>query len=298
MSQSALAFSVIIPCRNHAAALSRCLDSVLSQRLEEPFEVLVVDSAADDEVVEVVARHPGARIVRSAQPLLPGPARNLGARNAHGAHLAFIDADCTAAEGWLAAALPVLKEGARVVGGAVLDGEPWHPVATIDNLMQFSDLAPRRPRAVSRLLPACNLAIAFGDFSLLGGFPQDAPAAGEDIVFCNRAAQRWPDRVVFCPAMRVRHFGRSTLRQLWSHQQTFGYARGAMSLELRPAYRRLGRWAIVAPVVALKRLSYLAVRAARWRPSALVAMVLFLPVLLFGLTAWCVGFRRGCRSGA
>jgi len=296
MVQKSPVVSVVIPCRNHAAALSRCLDSVMSQQLAEGFEVIVVDSAADDQVAAVVREHLQACLVRSTLPLLPGPARNLGARTARGVYAAFIDADCIAEAGWLAAALLALKAGARVVGGVVLQGNPWHPVASIDNLMQFSDLSGRRARGIARLLPSCNLGIAVSDFMLLGGFPAVALPAGEDVLFCQLASQRWPNHMLFCPTMRVRHFGRSTLRQLWSHQDMFGFARAMYGLELRPVYRRLGQWAILAPAVAVKRLAYMAVRAARWQPASLAAMMLFLPVLLFGMTAWCSGFYRGCRK--
>jgi glycosyltransferase involved in cell wall biosynthesis len=294
MDESAPVFSVVIPCRNHAAALSRCLGSVLAQDLDARFEVIVVDSASDEDVAAVVARHPGVRIVRSTEPLLPGQARNAGARSACGAYLAFIDADCSAAPGWLLAARRALQGGARVVGGPVLHGEPWHPVAVIDNLMQFSDMAAGRPRGASRLLPSCNLALARADFALLEGFPAVELPAGEDVLFCNRAAALWAPQMLFCPGMRVRHFGRSALRQLWSHQELFGFVRASYGLELDSSYRRLGRYALIAPAVGLKRMSYMAVRAARWQPLSLAAMVLFLPILLFGMAAWCAGFHRGC----
>jgi glycosyltransferase involved in cell wall biosynthesis len=290
--------SVVIPCRNHAAALSRCLASVVAQELDAQFEIIVVDSAADDEVAAVVAPQRTARILRSREPLTPGPARNLGAREAAGSLIAFIDADCVAERGWLAAAVLGLSSGSKMVGGAVLDGAPWRPVAFIDNLMQFADLSPGRPAGSSRLLPSCNLAIARRDFEVIGGFPAQAMTAGEDVLFCRRAAGLWPGNMTFIPTMRVRHFGRDTFGKLWAHQEAFGHARAAMGLELRPGYRRWGRHAWMAPAVGLKRLGYLAMRTARWRPAALGVMLLLMPVLLYAVAAWCVGFRRGCREGA
>jgi glycosyltransferase involved in cell wall biosynthesis len=291
------AVSVIIPCRNHAEALARCLDSVMSQQVDGTFEVIVVDAAADERVAEVVGRYPRARITRSAgngNPLLPGPARNLGASTAAGTYQAFIDADCAAAPGWLSAALSALKSGAVMAGGPVLHGKPWHPVAVIDNLMQFSDMGTGRPRGAARLLPSCNLAMAREEFETVGGFPAVDLAAGEDVLFCNRAADRWQDRMFFFPTMQVRHFGRSTLRELWAHQYRFGFVRAMYGLELSARHRRLGRFAVLAPAVGLKRLGYIAGRAVRWQPLSLLAMVLFFPILLLGMTAWCAGFHRGC----
>ncbi len=288
--------SVVIPCRDHARELARCLRTLVVQSCEGGFEIIVVDAAADPAVAAVVGCHPEVRIVRSPAALLPGAARNLGAENAKGRWLLFIDADCVAEPGWLPAAIAALAQGARLVGGSVRHGQPWHPVAVIDNLMQFSDLAPGRPGGAAPPLPSCNLAIARDDFLALGGFP-DLPA-GEDILFYNRAAGRWPGQTRFVPAMRVRHFGRATLRQLWRHQELFGFARGLYGLELKPVYRHLGRFALIAPAVGVKRLSYLVQRAGRWHPVSLVQMTLFLPILLYAMGAWCYGFRRGCRQWA
>jgi glycosyltransferase involved in cell wall biosynthesis len=288
--------SVVIPCRYHASVLARCLDSVCAQRTAAEFEIVVVDADADDAIAAVVRGFPQARIVRCRDGLLPGAARNLGASQARGTWLAFIDADCVAEDDWLENALAALAAGARVVGGSVSDGQKCHPIAVTDNLLQFSDLSPGRPAGPSRLLPSCNLGISREDFDRLGGFPPALLAAGEDILFCYRAAKRWADKLVFEPRMRVRHFGRTSLGQFWTHQERFGHARGAYGLELQPAHRRLGRHAITAPAIAAKRVSYLVCSALRWQPVSIFRMILLSPILLFGLAAWCRGFRRGCRE--
>lgn len=288
--------SVVIPCRRHASVLARCLNSVRAQRTAAEFEIIVVDAETDDAIATVVSGFPQARIVRSRDGLLPGAARNLGASQARGTWIAFIDADCIAEDDWLDAGLTVLAAGARMVGGSVIDAQRWHPIAVTDNLLQFSHLSPARPAGPSELLPSCNLGIARVDFDRLGGFPAVSLAAGEDILFCHRAARRWPHKLVFEPRMRVRHFGRTTLGELWRHQERFGHARGVYGLELKPIHRRLGRRAIAAPAIAVKRMSYLFSNALRWQPGSIFRIVLLSPILLFGLAAWCRGFRRGCRE--
>lgn len=290
--------SIVIPCRDHSAELARCLQSLRSQTFGGDIEIVVVDAGLDDAVGTIAQRHSLVRVVRGGQRLLPGEARNLGAANARGRLLCFIDADCTAQAGWLAAAVHALGRGARLVGGPVLHGEPWHPIATIDNLMQFSDVPAGRPAGPSQLLPSCNLGISREDFHALGGYPALDFPAGEDGLFCNRAAAHWPGALVFVPAMRVRHFGRNTLRRLWTHQRTFGQARARYGLGVTSAYRRLGRTAVLAPVVALRRIAYVALRAAQWPPVSLVALVLGFPILVFGMAAWCRGFYLGSQSSA
>jgi len=285
--------SIIVPCRNHAFALDRCLASLAEQGSCQEIEVIVIDSSSDEQAVAVVARHPGVRLYRSQERLLPGQARNLGASKAAGRYLAFIDADCTAESGWVAALANALESGSRVVGGAVLQGYSWHPVSIVDNLMQFVDLHPKRARGSTDLLPGCNLAIARIDFEAIGGFPNIDLPAGEDVLFCTKAQSRWPDGNVFEPRMRVRHFGRTGLKEFWLHQDCFGFCRGAYALKLQPLHRAMGRYAIIAPAVGLKRLYYLLSRATH-HPDSLALLCLLMPLLLVGIYAWSLGFRRGC----
>jgi GT2 family glycosyltransferase len=224
---------------------------------------------------------------------MPGQARNFGANKAMGKFLAFIDADCVAEPNWMGTLLAALENGHTAVGGAVLQGDRWNPVSQIDNLMQFVDLHPARPEGPASLLPSCNLAISKQAFDAIGGFPELKLPAGEDVLFCANVRSQWKESLYFEPAMRVRHFGRAGLRDFWRHQVLFGYCRGVYALELRPAYRLIGRNWIFAPAVALKRLSYLLSHAAG-HPASFVRMIVLLPLLFVGVTAWCIGFRRGC----
>ena len=95
--------SVIVPNRNGARVLDRCLRQLHDQD-HEPFEIIVVDDASTDESIRVAERHlDGERltIVRSERHRGLGAARNLGFRHARGRHVAYIDADGYAASDWL-----------------------------------------------------------------------------------------------------------------------------------------------------------------------------------------------------
>jgi glycosyltransferase involved in cell wall biosynthesis len=81
--------SLVIPTRNAASSLGRCLASVAAQT-RRPDEVIVVDGGSQDQTV-ALARAFGATVLemeanRSAQ-------RNQGARRSSGDYLLFIDAD-------------------------------------------------------------------------------------------------------------------------------------------------------------------------------------------------------------
>jgi glycosyltransferase involved in cell wall biosynthesis len=287
--------SVVIPCHRCAHELHRCLDALRQQTLAAPYEIIVVNSGADTAVRAVAAGSRAVRVISSEERLMPGAARNLGARHARADYLAFIDADCIAEPDWLAHAFQALKAGAPIVGGAVLDALPLHPIAVADNLLQFIEFSPYRPERMLPYVPSCNFAIRREAFAALGGFPDGLPTA-EDGLFNRAAAAHWPDGLAFLPAMRVRHMGRRTLRTFWRHQAMLGFYRGRLGLGLRRRwYQRLGRRTIAAVPIAAKRLSMLVARTVRWNPRGLVRVVLVSPFLLVGLIAWTTAFRDGCR---
>lgn len=108
--------SVIIPYYNEAEHLSACLRSVLAQR-GPSIEVLAVDDGSTDGsdlIAAALARRAGGRLRLFSQDHQgPGAARNLAARAARGRVLAFVDADMTAAPGYLR----------RIIAPIFMDGE-------------------------------------------------------------------------------------------------------------------------------------------------------------------------------
>ena len=86
--------SVVIPARNRARAIGRCLASVLNQTLQ-PMEIIVVDDGSTDDTVRVV-KDIGSPLVRMVSlPVSTGAqaARNAGIRAAVGDWIAFQDSD-------------------------------------------------------------------------------------------------------------------------------------------------------------------------------------------------------------
>jgi glycosyltransferase involved in cell wall biosynthesis len=110
--------SVIIPHLNTQESLMRCLQSVADQQLDHGVaEVIVVDNGSSLPLDAVVAAFPVVRVLAEPAPG-PGLARNRGVAAARAPVLAFIDADCRAAPGWLQAALTaVAADPARAIFG-------------------------------------------------------------------------------------------------------------------------------------------------------------------------------------
>jgi len=90
--------SVVIPVRDDARALERCLE-LLARQSVRPLEVVVVDNGSSDDSAEV-ARRAGARVV--VEPLVGIPAAAAtGYDAARGEIIARLDADSRPGPDWL-----------------------------------------------------------------------------------------------------------------------------------------------------------------------------------------------------
>lgn len=86
--------SVIIPVYNASALIGRCLDSILAQKGNYSYEVLLVDDGSTDDSVDVIKSYnnPCFKIYHQ-QNTGPAAARNRGIEEAKGRYITFIDAD-------------------------------------------------------------------------------------------------------------------------------------------------------------------------------------------------------------
>src|SRR5207253_2668297 len=107
----------IVPARDAAETIGATLTALQAQDLVE-HEVIVVDNGSHDPTA-ALARDAGARVLQLPRGQGPGAARNAGAAAARGAVLAFTDADCEPAPGWLRAGLAAIDDGLDLVQGRV-----------------------------------------------------------------------------------------------------------------------------------------------------------------------------------
>lgn len=103
--------SIVIPVRNLGAYISSCLDTITGQDFGD-IEIIAVDGCSKDNTRDLLEKRkldePRLTLLAADKPG-PGHARNLGADEAHGAYLWFVDGDDELAPGALSAVAARLR---------------------------------------------------------------------------------------------------------------------------------------------------------------------------------------------
>ncbi len=237
--------SVIIPHLNQHDALLRCLASVRGQA--GVCEVIVVDNGSRTRLDVVRVTYPDVLVLNEPTPG-PGPARNLGAMHATGDVLAFIDADCRAEKGWIAAGLAALtRPDARgVVGGDVrinvANPEHLTPLEAYESVFAYRQqlyIKRHRYSGTGNLMVQRIVLTRVGPFAGIG--------IAEDADWGKRAATLGHP-AIFAPAMIVYHPARSDYAEIeskWRRHIAHDRALRAQADGMAALKWELRRWALL-----------------------------------------------------
>jgi hypothetical protein len=256
-SPAAPALSFIVPVRNDAVRLQRCLDTIRANDSSvAPTEIVVVDNGSSDGSADV-ARSRGARVI-----VLPGERvsalRNTGARAAAGALLAFVDADHELAPGWTRAAVGLFEDA--TIGAA---GAQYHAPADGTWVQRTYDRLRRRHpgRRTTDWLPSGNIIVRRTAFESVAGFDTSLVTC-EDVDFCHRLRSNgW--RLLEADDLRSVHHGDPrTLPALFRGELWRGQDNLRVSWRGRGGVRDLP--SALSPIAMLAALSSLAVGIAAW----------------------------------
>lgn len=205
------AISFVIPVRNDAVRLQRCLASVAVAAQTTPIEVIVADNGSADDT-PAAARAMGATVV-SVPNRVVAAVRNIGVKATAGDLLAFVDADHELHRDWVAAVLTVMADPS--VSGAGCD---YHPPPGSTWVQRMYDRLRRHPHTQEDVawLPSGNLVVRRHAFEAAGGFDESLESC-EDVDLCRRLRQTGA-RLVAAPTLYSTHHGDpKTLRAVfWS----------------------------------------------------------------------------------
>lgn len=229
--------SVVMACLNEAKTIGEALESLLAQRVDFPWEIILADNGSTDGSREIfldwAARRPDVpmRIADASAIRGKSHALNVGIAAAQGDRFVFLDADDTAAPGWLAAMAAALDRCDFVAART--------DVATLNPHWALAS----RPNPQAKGLPVLNygpccrhaggstLGLHRRVFEAVGAFDTTV-ACLEDTDFCIRASLAGFD-LQFVPEAVYNYRFRTEPEAM--RRQAYNYARYRVFLRRRYA---------------------------------------------------------------
>ncbi|MGC3987593.1 MAG: glycosyltransferase [Pseudorhodoferax sp.] len=277
MSQSRI--SVVMPAYQDGPAALLTAEAVRAQ-LGAQDELLVVDNGSDAVhrgPVEDFARQHAHQNVRVLVCPERGSyaARNAGAAQARGDILAFTDAGCVPAAGWVDAIRAHFhgqpQAHARITGPIVMTYE--HSPPSIVELLDARMHLNQDVYAGQGWAATANMAMRRDAFEAVNGFDRRLQSGG-DYEFGIRALANGHG-IAWSPAMVVEHPARSTLHALFQKRRRI--RAGLRQIAMLPEFPALVRQAQLAghslPSPTLKR-AYPPMGVLRWQLARIVGRLL------------------------
>jgi GT2 family glycosyltransferase len=223
--------SIIIPTRDRGDLLRQCLLSIAERTDYEPYEVLVLDNESQQQETLCLLADPPLklRVVRYPGRFNYSAINNLGAREAHGEHLLFLNNDVqVVSESWLTAMVEhAERPEVGAVGAKLLypDGTLQH-AGVVLGAGGTAGHAFRRQRdgdegyhGLAHLVRNCSavtgacLLLRRGVFDEVGGFDERLRIDLNDVDLCLRIRSRGY-LVVYTPVARLYHYEGATRRRI------------------------------------------------------------------------------------
>jgi len=284
--------SVIIPSYNSEKTIEQCIKSLISQKTDFKYEIIIVDSSDNDTVANIANRFTKIKFIRIKHKTFPGIARNIGANEARGALLVFVDSDVVVSECTIQDAIMYSKTGHSVFAGAVdyCSQNKKNGFKKIEWFFEFNSYYPSMREGTRWCLPAVFLAVSREIFVKEKFINMET---GEDVELSARLHNDG-NILYFTPKIRVFHVFQSSFSRLFMKSINFGIG----DIEIRLIYNVPGSYFIHKPflkflaipgfaLIKLAKITYRNVRYNRWRDKFLYFC--FLPIILILILGWMLG---------
>lgn len=222
--------TVIIPLRNEAKYIERCLHAIQSQDYPaEQVEILVVDGLSDDGTREIIAQtaesDPRIRLLDNPQRIVP-TGMNIGIRQAQGDIIVRVDGRCIIAPDYVRQCVELLQyNNVQNVGGS------QQPVGD-DFLTQTIALASTSPFGAGPATFRQATKETLADTVYLGAYPKQALLEiglyDEEMVRnqdyeLNYRLIKSGGKILYSPLIKSVYYGRSSIKSLWKQYFQYGF---------------------------------------------------------------------------
>lgn len=311
--------SIIIPVKNGALLLPRCLESLKQQDYPpELFEVIISDGLSTDNTVEIALSY-GAKVIKNEKGTV-APGRNIGFTASIGEIIVFTDDDCVMERSWLRNSVKYFKD--QTIGGltgpTITPEEDSHFSRAVGwifsfmagfNMSSHADKANKQEEIFD--IPGCN---AFYRRSvLMFVMPIDEGLLTAEDVELNYRVRKLGYKLLRVPDVVLYHYRRPTIRRLWKQFYRFAIGRlqvGKRHKELLKPFHILGGLSLPMLLILFICLSFVSVKWAIVLLAGLIlGLILFILaallntgslkiainvtlVIMIMISAWSLGFLR------
>jgi len=258
--------SVIIPVKNEAGVLSRCLESLTAVDYpRERYEIIIADGMSTDNTREVAGRFKAELAENRRQLVVSG--RNSGFEKARGEIVAFSDADCSFDPGWLKNSVKYFQDRqVGGVGGVVLPPKDSSYFENAINFIfflaeAFHSTAHRQTAAYARQvrdIPGCNA--FYRRQALEKVMPVDDNLLTAEDVWMNFGVRKQGFKLMAVPDVILWHYRRNSPKLFFRQIYRFAVGRlqvGKRNLKLLNVFHLLAGLSLPL-VLAAGAWSYLA----------------------------------------
>ena len=218
--------SVIIVNYNGKTYLEKCLESLMKINYKN-YEIILVDNNSTDTSIEFVKNtYPSITIIKLNDNYGFAEPNNIGAKNAKGDYLLFLNNDTEVNADFIEEMVKVLKQDPKI---AICQSLLLKPNGDVDSSGDFIDTLGRaygsknKVNEVKKILSArgASMMVRKDSFWDLGGFDKKFFASFEDVDLGWRAWV-WGYKIVVVPSSIVYHKGGQTVKQLSSQVRFHG----------------------------------------------------------------------------
>lgn len=192
--------TVVVPVRNDARRIARCLGGLARQCVAA--DVIVVDDGSTDDTADVARRH-GARVLSSGGRGAAA-ARNVGVRSARSEIVLFTDADCIPCPGWARGLLEPFRDPRVVASKGTYRSRQGSATARFVQAEYEERYGRMRSLREIDFLDTYSLAVRRRDLMAVGAFDERFSGASvEDQEMSFRLHAR--GKFIFVPGAVVEH---------------------------------------------------------------------------------------------
>jgi cellulose synthase/poly-beta-1,6-N-acetylglucosamine synthase-like glycosyltransferase len=199
--------TIVVPARNEAANIGRCLDSLLQQSLpKHQFEIMVVDDSSSDDTAAIVKTYSnkGVRLLQLDDEVGGKKAAlSMGIATATHPIIITTDADCTYPKNWLNTLLHYRSEHDAVFVAAPVKYTKEKNFLERFQSLDFLALQGITIAAVSKqhfnMCNGANLLYTKEVFEKVNGFEGiDKIPTGDDMLLMEKIDAAYPGKVKYC----------------------------------------------------------------------------------------------------